>query len=152
MTYFRERQTPCSGRYVFSHIYEIEGIYFFKASCPKGLKMFTAREILDLVPLQALITASLQYLLSTVSDPILCDCSVLVHMTMLVILRPKYCQSPDPIVQRIIAQLWTMLRRYLTNTLSCPSRVDHSLALIQYCLNTLPIMLEQNKDVFSKFV
>ena len=95
---------------------------------------------------------SLRYHLSSLFHPILCDWSVLVHMTMLIILRPDSSLTTDPAVDTIIKQLWTMLRRYLTNTSACADEVEDSLAHIQYCLHTLPNMLEHNKLVFSKFV
>ena len=105
-----------------------------------------------MVPFQSSVKSSLQDLLASVSHPILGDWSVIVHMTMLTILRADSCTTPDPNLESITKQLWTMLRRYITNKSSCPSDVDYRLAYIQYCLNTLPVMLEQNKQVFTKFV
>jgi hypothetical protein len=105
-----------------------------------------------MVPFQSSVKSSLQDLLASVSHPILGDWSVIVHMLMLTILRADSCPTPDPNLEIITKQLWTMLRRYLTNRTSCSLEVDCSLAYIQYCLNTLPVMLEQNKHVFTKFV
>ena len=123
-----------------------------QASNTTGLTLFRAKDLLDLIPFQSLIKSSLQDLLASLSNPILGDWSVIVHMTMLTILRADSCTTPDPNVESITKQLWTMLRRYLTNKASCPSEIDYKLAHIQYCLNTLPVMLEQHKQVLSKFV
>ena len=108
--------------------------------------------MLDLVPFQVSMKTSLRHHLSSLCHPILGDWSVLVHMTMLIILRPDSSLTTDPAVDTIIKQLWTMLRRYLTNIAACADEVEYSLAHIQYCLHTLPNMLEHNKEVFSKFV
>ena len=110
---------------------------------------------MELVPLEPSIKSSLQELLSSVSDPILGDWSVIVHMTMLVILRPSSAMLEDRLetaVENTSMQLWTMLRRYLTNSAQYSARVEHSMASIQHCLATLPVMLQDNKEVFSKFV
>ena len=55
-------------------------------------------------------------------------------MTMLVILRPSSAMLEDRLdtaVENTSMQLWTMLRRYLTNTAQYSDRVDYSMASIQ---------------------
>ena len=123
-----------------------------QASNTTGLTLFRAKDLLDLISFESLIKSTLRDLLASLSNPILGDWSVIVHMMMLTILRDDSCPTPDPNLEIITRQLWTMLRRYLTNRIACPLEVDCSLAYIQYCLNTLPVVLEQNKHVFTKFV
>ena len=80
---------------------------------------------------------------------------MILHMTMLVILRPGYSMLEgrlDTAVENTSKQLWTMLTRYLTNTAQYLDRVDYSMASIHHCLAIISLMLQNNKEVFSKFV
>ena len=125
--------------------------YCSQLSCPPGLKLLTVRELLELVPYERRIKKCLLHLIDSVSHPILGDWSVIVHMTMLLILQPANQASPDPMVESMTRQLWTMLRRYLINT-GTTLGVESSLHHIKHCISTLPDMLEHNKEVFGKFV
>ena len=153
MTSCRERQTLPSGRYYLAGM-AVSFLTFLSYAGFKYNRHHTlqSKRLVRLDFLSILIKSTLRDLLASLSNPILGDWSVIVHMMMLTILRDDSCPTPDPNLEIITKQLWTMLRRYLTNRIACPSEVDCSLDYIQYCLNTLPVMLEQNKQVFTKFV
>ena len=105
-----------------------------------------------LVPFSMSTKNTLLDLINTVSHPILGDWSVIIMMSMLFIFGAHSYSTGDSIVQSINKQLWTMLRRHLTNTMSCQASVVDGMAHIQHCLYALPTMLTLNKDVFNKFV
>ena len=116
------------------------------------MPLLRAQEILDLVPFSSSTRNSLRSLISSVANPILGDWTVVVHMTMLIIFGAHNYQIEDPIVQNINNQLWTMLRRHLTHTITSQFELDSTIAHVEHCLKALPRMLEWNKEVLSKFV
>ena len=111
-----------------------------------------SRETLNLVPFSLSTKNTLLDLINTVSHPILGDWSVIIMMAMLFIFGAHGYSTGDSTVQSINKQLWTMLRRHLTNTMSCQASVVDGMAHIQHCLHALPTMLTLNKDVLNKFV
>ena len=146
------RHHTVAGTRTLLNTWGINKQIYFQASNTKDLKLLNARQVLELVPFSPSIKSTLLDLIMSVSNPILGDWSVIVHMTMLFIFGAHNYDTADLIVQNINKQLWTMLRRHLTNTMSCQASVNSSMAHIHHCIQTLPTMLEVHKDVLNKFV
>jgi len=93
-------------------------------------------ELLKYIPLPESIKRLLYGLMVSCAHPILADRKVFVMMLMLVV----FTGDDDPLVSRVSAQYWTMLRRYLTRRLHTGCTVDSLLDSIRTCLDTLPLM------------
>jgi len=93
-------------------------------------------EILNHVPVPEAVKHTLYSLMEACANPILGDTTVFVLMLMLVI----FTGDDEPVVSRLSAQYWTMLRRYLTRKCNNRVTVESQMVSIRTCLDTLPLM------------
>ena len=116
------------------------------------MQILNARDIFNLVKLSPSTKSVLFDMITSVSNPILGDWCVIVHMALLFIFSVGDDDLDEELVTATHTQLWTRLRRHLQNTMKTQASIDSTVAYVQYCIHTLPTILQLNKEVFSKFV